>query len=174
MARSRRTWRPSPHPGGPQAHRAANPDDWTQWRRAAGGRLEIATRKGWEVLPLKPYAKVPDGLKLRGLFRRLGGTGNIGVGGTSSVTVTNEYRFTADGRVQRGGGSAGSTAEAGGTSVVTQQVAPSRRGRYRVESLMLLIDYDDGSSEQRLLVTDPQDPDRALWLDGQDYVRRGD
>jgi hypothetical protein len=35
-----------------------------------------------------------------------------------------------------------------------------------------LIAYDDGSTEQRVVITDPGDPKAAIWLDGTGYVRR--
>lgn len=93
-----------------------------------------------------------------------------------------EYRFTADGQVQRRGG-AGSRAETPGDtnpgtgtggSVVTNSVAPNRRGRYRIAGLALHIDYDDGSREQRILIADPKGLLGAIWLDGHGYVQRGE
>ena len=106
-----------------------------------------------------------------GGFSSLSGVGTVAVGGTSSVAVVSEYTFGADGRVIRGGAS-GSTTSAGGASVVTSNVAPSRRGRYDIDGVTLRIRYDDGSHEQRILVTDPDDPKSVIWLDGSSYVRR--
>lgn len=158
-------------PGGPAAHQAAHPKDWTRWRRQ-GGELQIAGKKGWEKLPFQStYKQLPAGMRLDGLYRRLGGTGNLAMGGTSTVTTWNEYRFTPDGRVTRGGG-AGARAEAGGGSVVTRSQAAGRQGSYRIEGVMLNIRYDDGSEEARLIVTDPKDPRGAIWLDGQGYAQR--
>lgn len=158
-------------PGGAAEHRRAHADDWTRWRRE-NGELQIADEKGWRKLPFQnTYRKLPDGLRLNGLFRRLGGAGTLGVGGTTSLAVWNEYRFFPDGRVVRGGGSGG-RAEAGGTSVTTQSVAANRRGTYRVEGVMLNIGYDDGSVEQRILIADPKDPTGAIWLDGAGYAQR--
>ena len=109
--------------------------------------------------------------RLDGLFRSLSGAGNIAVGGTQSVAAWRDYRFFPDGRVQREGG-AGSRSEAGHTSVVTSSKAPGRQGRYRIDGLLLAIDYDDGSSERRVVITDPNDPKSVIWLDGIGYVRR--
>lgn len=165
-------------PGGLDAHKRAHPDDWTRWRRS-GGKLEWQTKKGWEAMPFqKTYASLPDGFRLDGLYRYLSGTGTVAVGGTQSVTAFNQYQFFSDGRVIRGGGvgSTGSTApgasDTGGTSVATRSVAPNRRGQYRIDRLVLDIRYDDGSSEQRILITDPNDPKSVIWLDGVGYVRR--
>ncbi|MEZ4702567.1 MAG: hypothetical protein R2834_19695 [Rhodothermales bacterium] len=157
--------------GGLDAHRRAYPEAWTRWRKT-GGELQLEKRDGWQKLPFQTtYGALPADLKLDGLFRYLGGTGTQAVGGTSTVAAYTEYRFTSDGRVQRGGG-AGSTASAGGTSVVSSQTAPARAGRYSIDGLVLRIRYDDGSSEQHILITDPAEPDGAIWLDGLGYVQR--
>ena len=158
-------------PGGLEAHRAAQPDDWSRWRRA-GGELQLLGAKGWEKMKFQTtYAKLPDGFRLDGLFRRLGGSGTLAVGGSDSVAVWNEYRFFADGTLVRGGG-AGARSEAGDVSTASQSVAADRRGRYRIEGLTLHITYADGSAEQRILITDPKDPKGAIWIDGKGYAQR--
>ena len=158
-------------PGGLAAHRRAHPDQWTRWQRT-GAELQILEAKGWATLPFPTtYGALPDGFGLDGLFRRLSGVGTMGVGGSDAVTAFNEYRFHPDGRVERGGG-VGGRSEFGDTSTVTRGVAPDRRGTYRIEGLQLRITYDDGSTEQRLLITDPKDPKGAIWLDGHSYVQR--
>ncbi len=157
--------------GGLDAHRAAHADDWTRWRRS-GGELQLLGEKGWEKMEFQTtYPKLPDGFRLDGLFRRLGGAGTLGVGGTTAVAVWNEYRFFPDGTLLRGGG-AGASAETGNTSITTGNVAADRRGRYRIEGLMLHVSYADGSAEHRILIADPKDPKGAIWLDGQGYVQR--
>ena len=159
------------HPGGLAAHRAAQPKDWSRWRRG-GGELQIERGSAWEKLAFQTvYARLPDSFRLAGLYRRLGGGGNVGVGGTDSVAAWNEYRFGADGRVSRGGG-AGARAETGGGSVATAQRTAGRSGTYRVDGLVLKIRYDDGGEESRILITDPKDPTGAIWLDGRGYVQR--
>lgn len=156
-------------PGGIAAHKRAHPNRWTQWRRA-GRAIELNGSKGWKALPFRAtYASLPPGFVLEGRFQSLGGTGNVGVGGTDSVTVWRDYRFSRDGRVVRGGG-AGSRAEGGNSSVVTSNIAPNRRGRYQIDGLALNITYDDGSSERRILITDPQKP-TVIWLDGVGYTQ---
>ena len=158
-------------PAGLEAHRRANPDDWTRWRRA-GGSLQLAKERGWEKPAFQAtYPRLPDGFRLDGFFRALSGAGTLAVGGSQEVVAWREYRFWSDGRVLRGGG-AGGRSEAGNASVATSSVAPDRRGRYRIEGLMLQISYDDGSVESRMLIADPSDPKTAIWLDGVGYVRR--
>lgn len=157
------------------AHRRANPDDWSRWRRSGAElQLERRGRNGatWEKLYFQTtYPRLPAGFRLEGRFRSLSGVGNIAAGGTDSVVAYQEYTFAGDGRVLRGGG-AGSSATAGDFSVATASAAPSRRGRYRIDGLVLAIDWDDGSRESRLIVADPKDPKTAIWLDGTGYVQR--
>lgn len=158
-------------PGSVAEHQSTHAKAWTRWRRE-GGELQIAGEKGWRKLPFQTtYQRLPDGFRLNGLFRRLGGTGTLAVGGGDSVVAWSEYRFSDDGRVVRGSG-AGGQSETGGTSVATQSIAPNRSGTYRVEGLMLHLTYDDGSTEDRVLIADPNDPTGAIWLDGAGYAQR--
>lgn len=157
--------------GGLDAHRATQPGAWTRWRRD-GGQLQQLKAGQWANLPFnKTYARLPADLRLVGKFRSLGGTGNAAVGGAQSVTVVDEYRFGADGRVVRSG-AVGSAAAAGDTSVATRGGPRDRSGRYRVDGLLLRINYDDGTQEQRVLITDPDKPGGVLWLNGESYVER--
>ncbi|MCE4557027.1 hypothetical protein [Pelomonas cellulosilytica] len=157
--------------GGMNAHRSAHADDWSRWRRQ-GGKVQVLKNGQWEDLPFdNTYARLPADLRLAGRFRSTSGVGNIAVGGQQSVTVVDEYRFAADGGVVRSG-AVGSTAQAGDTSVVTRGGSGERRGRYRTDGLLLRIDYEDGSREQRVLITDPKKPGGVLWLDGESYVER--
>lgn len=158
-------------PAGLGAHQAQHADDWTRWRRN-GGKLELLKDGKWDVMEFQTtYARLPDDFRLDGLFRSTRGSGNIAIGGTDSVVAWNEYRFSRDGRVLRGGG-AGAFATGGDFSTATSSASPDRRGRYRIEGLLLNISYDDGSRESRILITDPKDATRVLWLDGAGYVRR--
>ncbi|MFO1320758.1 MAG: hypothetical protein U1F52_14175 [Burkholderiales bacterium] len=152
-------------------HRRQHADDWTRWRRS-DGELQIAGSSDWRKLPFQvTYRQLPDGFRLDGLFRRLGGTGTAGVGGTASFAAWSEYRFWPDGRVRRGGGAGGRSAS-GDTSVATSHDAPDRTGTYHVEGLMLHLSFEDGSGEHRVLIADPSDPKGSVWLDGYSYARR--
>ena len=159
--------------GGLAAHKAAQPAAWTRWQRA-GGELQIARAKGFAKLPFQvTYATLPAGFTLRGMYRRLGGAGTLGVGGTSSVAAWDQFRFTADGAIERGGG-AGARSEAGSTSTVTHGTSAGQRGTYRIDGLVLHITWDDGTTAQHILITDPDDPKGAIWIDGNGYARRGE
>jgi len=158
-------------PEGLDAHRRAHPEHWTRWRRE-GGKLQLEKKKGWEPLPFQTtYAQWPEDMRLEGLYRDLEGVGTGAVGGSQSVTAYDEYRFGRDGSVERSGG-AGSTAESGDTSVATSVRKRVRKGRYTIDGLTLRIRYEDGSSEQRILIADPKKPGGAIWLDGAGYVKR--
>ncbi len=158
-------------PDGIDAHRAAHPAKWTRWRKQ-GGEIQLMKKGEWDKLAFRrTYSTLPADFRLNGRFRRLSGTGNVAVGGASSVSVMTDYVFAADGRVARDN-VVGSTASAGDKSVVTSRVAPNRRGRYTIDGITLRIRFDDGSQESRILVTDPADPKRAIWFDGDGYVQR--
>jgi len=156
--------------GGMEAHKRANPDDWTRWRRA-GGKLQTQTSKGWENLPFTAiYAKLPDGFKLNGRFQSLGGGGNTAYGGSDFFAAWSTFDFLTDGRVVKGGGAGGYSAFQQASSAFSS-VAPERRGRYRIEGLMLNITYDNKANEQFLIVSDPKDPS-VIWLDGTSYTSK--
>lgn len=153
--------------GGVEAHRRANPDDWSQWRRA-GGRVQTMEKGAWADLPFTAvYQRVPAGFTLEGRYQRTGGAGNIAMGGTDAVTTWETYDFFPGGRVIKGGG-AGAQATGGDFSTVSRSVAPNRRGRYAIDGLTLVLTYDDGSTESAIFVTDPQDP-KVVWLNGRDF-----
>ncbi|MFG6442092.1 hypothetical protein [Roseateles sp. LKC17W] len=159
------------HAGGLAAHRAAKPDAWSRWRRH-GGQLQALKGGQWTALPFsKTYARLPANLALNGHYRSTAGTGNLAAGGSQSVTVVDEYRFSPGGRVLRHG-TVGSTGQAGSTAVTTQGGPSERAGRYHMDGLLLHIDYEDGSREQRVLITDPDQPGSTLWLDGAAYIPR--
>jgi hypothetical protein len=152
------------------ASRQAHPEDWTQWRRS-GSEIQFLKKGGWERIAFrKTYASLPPGFRLNGLFRRLSGTGNIGVGGSDSVTLVRDYRFWPDGTVLHGS-VASASASTGESSVVTRSAPPDARGHYRIDGLTLAISYDNGASERRMIVADPADPKTAIWLDGEGYTQ---
>ncbi len=160
-------------PAGLEAHRQSNPKDWTTWRRD-GDRVQLNKSKGWDDITYKVmYQALPANFRLEGRYRSLSGGGNTAVGGTASVAAWRTYQFGRDGRVLRGGGAGGSN-QAGGSSVVTSSSSADQRGSYSVEGLTLVIQYDDGSSERRVIVADPKDPKTAIWLDGVGFTIQRD
>lgn len=81
--------------------------------------------------------------------------------------------FALRGMYRRLGG-AGARSEAGGTSTVARGTSTGQRGTYRVDGLVLRFTWDDGTTAQHILITDPDDPKGAIWIDGQGYARRGE
>lgn len=161
------------HPQGLQAHRAAEPGKWTRWRRS-GGAVQLQKAGGaWKKLGFTAvYSALPANFRLDGRFRSLRGSGTVAIGGSQAVVAWSDYIFTPDGRVQREGG-AGASASTDSTSVTTGNQARVKSGRYRVEGLVLAMDFDDGSRERRLIIADPKDAGKgSIWLDGEGYARR--
>lgn len=153
------------------ALRAARPADWTRWRRA-GGVLEIEKQGEWQKLDYqKTMDALPRGFKLDGRYGKLSGTGNVAMGGTSSVTVWSQLAFSRDGSFVSGGG-ASASARAGDTSTVAGGTTPERRGSYELDGYVLTLKHADGRVEHRLMVTDEKDPG-VVWLDGDGYTRDG-
>ena len=157
-------------PGGLAAHRAANPDDWTKWRRS-GGKYQVFGKKGWENLYYNTTMnRLPKGFMLDRSYRRVGGGGNVAVGGTSSVVFWSNLAFDRGGNFVSGSG-AGSSTQAGGTGVVTSGSAPSEYGKYAIEGYTLTLRFADGKVESRMIVADPNDAS-VIWLDGDGYTTR--
>ena len=163
-------------PGGVAAHRQRDPDDWTTWRRA-GDAIELFRRgkrsSEWKTLPFRTvYRTLPADFRLDGTYRSIGGAGNVAMGGSDMVAGWRDLRFARDGRFERGGGSGGSVS-GGGASTVFSSTAATRTGRYAIDGLELVLRYDDGTVERRIIVTDPDAP-TALWLDGAPYTQPRD
>jgi hypothetical protein len=161
-------------PAGLAAHKASHPKDWTKWRRA-NNAIEVIGSKGWEKITYtKTMDRLPPGFTLAGSYQKLGGVGNLAVGGTSAVAVWNDLTFDRTGNFASGGGSGASTRTEGAgsaTSVVTASRAPDQRGRYAIEGYTLMLNYTDGRVERRMIVTDRADPS-VIWLDGDGYTKK--
>ncbi|HUQ11960.1 MAG TPA: hypothetical protein VM146_16715 [Steroidobacteraceae bacterium] len=158
------------HPRGIAAHRAAKPDQWTQWRRD-GERVQLRKSQGWDNITYTAvYSTLPASFRLDGRYHSMSGGGNTAMGGGQAVAAWSDYLFGPDGSVQRGGGAA-ATSTGNGADVTVGSNAAHRRGRYRIDGLILAIDYEDGSQERRVIIADPKDQGRGtMWLDGEGYV----
>lgn len=159
-------------PRGLEAHKAAKPKYWTRWRRS-GGNVQLDKEDGWKDLGFTAvYSTLPKNFTLDGRFRSMGGGGTVAIGGSQAVAAWTDYVFFPDGRVERGGG-AGASSSDSGVSVTTGSAAASRTGRYRLDGLVLVMDFDDGSGERRIIIADPKDGGKGtMWLDGEGYVYR--
>ncbi len=158
------------HPNGLAAHRTSNPENWTQWRRQ-GDRVQLNKTKGWEFTQYTPvYSTLPTNFRLDGRYRSMNGVGTLAVGGGQAVAAWTNYLFHPDGTVQRDGG-VGSSSTDTDVSVTAGSTQAGRRGRYKVDGLVLAIDYDNGARERRIIIADPKDQGRGtMWLDGEGYV----
>jgi len=159
-------------PRGLEAHKTAKPKYWTHWRRSSGG-VQLDKEDGWKDLGFTAvYSTLPKNFTLDGRFRSMGGGGTVAIGGGQAVAAWTDYVFFPDGRVERGGG-AGASSSDSGVSVTTGSTAAGRTGRYRLDGLMLVMDFDDGSGERRIIIADPKDGGKGtMWLDGEGYVYR--
>ena len=160
--------------GGLEAHRAAHPDQWIKWRRV-GNTIEISSPQGWRKLPFpKTMDRLPRGFTLAGTYRNISGSGNAGMGGTSSISAWSDYTFDAAGNFTTGGGLHGNDRlERAGTitTTVASGLSPTQRGRYAIDGYTLTLIYADGKTERRMIVTEPADPS-VIWLDGNGYTRQ--
>jgi len=158
------------YPQGLAAHRAEKPGKWTQWRRQ-DGRVQLMKKEGWDNITYNVvYSALPKGFALDGRYHSSSGAGNTALGGGQAVIAWSDYLFRPDGHVQRDGG-AGSSTTGSGVDVTTTGTRAAKTGRYRIEGLILAIDYADGSQERRVIIADPKDEGRGtLWLDGEGYV----
>lgn len=159
-------------PQGIAANRAAQPKHWTQWRRA-GERIQLMKADGWKnITYTSVYSTLPKNFRLDGRFSSTSGGGNTALGGGQAVIAWSDYLFRPDGSVRRDGG-AGASSNDSGVSVTTSSKAAGKSGRYHIEGLILVIEYDDGSSERRVIIADPKDAGTGtMWLDGEGYVVR--
>jgi hypothetical protein len=159
-------------PQGLAAHRAGNPKKWTRWRRQ-GERVQLMKADGWKNITYTAvYSTLPKGFRLDGRFHSMNGGGNSALGGGQAVAAWTDYLFRPDGRMQRDGGASASSTGTG-VDVTAGSTAAARTGRYRIDGLVLAIDYDDGAKERRIIIADPKDEGKGtMWLDGTGYVAR--
>ncbi|EGF92740.1 hypothetical protein ABI_11770 [Asticcacaulis biprosthecium C19] len=153
----------------PAGHRAANPEDWSSWRKTTGAYEYRGASGQWRpILGNKVWTTLADTSGLHGRFKATGGGGNLAVGGTDAVFVETSYTFLPGGRIVRDG-VAGASSSFGSASTVTGANS-GRTGRYLIDGLTLKITYDNGAQESLILMTHPDDGG-IIWLDGTAYTR---
>jgi hypothetical protein len=158
------------NPGGIAAHRSANPDDWTKWRRN-GAAIELMKDGAWDKITYtKTMDRLPNGYTLQGSYRSTGGGGNLAMGGGDAVVAWSNMSFDRQGGFSSGGG-AGATSSSASGSVVTSGQSANEYGRYSINGYTLTLNYADGRVERRMIVTEAADPS-VIWLDGTGYTRR--
>jgi len=139
-----------------KAHRAAHPEQWTQWRRV-GNSIEVKDpRKGWSKLRQDEMRNpLPEGLRLDGKYERL----RTGIG-----AAWHWYDFRASGSFTTGGGSGATTYNAVGIREERVQ-----GGTYSVSGYVFAT-QQGGVRQIHSIMANPQDLD-ALWIDGEVYFR---
>ena len=121
-----------------------------------------------------PYQHVrpfPAGQRLAGTWTQTWGTsGPTGsVGGTRSLTLTADGRFTRDGFTGFATGMGPST----GASVVGNAVRPSQAGHYAVEGYRLTLTGADGMTEAMSLFAPDAGSQKLLVIGGGNYLAQG-
>lgn len=148
------------------AHKAANPDAWTKWRRQQG-KLQILKKQGWSDFPFQnatgPFG---DGYSLNRRYKRLN---TISIDVDNRAASTNTYSFAADGTFTHGR-SAFTTSNVGETGATIAHVPEDQRGEYRIDGYLLTLAYADGKQVVKAIVTDDPDDPGVIWLDGYSYV----
>jgi hypothetical protein len=156
--------------GGLSAHKSANPDEWTKWRRS-GAAIEILKSDGWKKITYtKTMDRLPSGFTLQGSYRSTSGGGSLATGGGDAVIAWSTMSFDAKGNFASGGG-AGASSSSGAGTVVTSGKAPNEYGTYTINGYTLTLNYADGRTERRMIVTEAADP-KVIWLDGTGYTMR--
>ncbi len=82
-----------------------------------------------------------------------------------SIVASQQYTFTNAGAVAKG-----SYSVAEGASVSAISTTPDNRGTYTVQGHRLLINYENGTQEERVIMFDPRTP-RFMFLDGVMYSK---
>jgi hypothetical protein len=156
--------------GGLSAHKSANPDDWTKWRRS-GAAIEIMKSDGWKKITYtKTMDRLPSGFTLQGSYRSTSGGGSLATGGGDAVIAWSTMSFDSKGNFASAGG-AGASSSSGAGTVVTSGKAPNEYGTYTINGYTLTLSYADGRTERRMIVTEVADP-KVIWLDGTGYTMR--
>ncbi|MET0388915.1 MAG: hypothetical protein ABW321_23280 [Polyangiales bacterium] len=143
------------------AHRKANPDSWTPWRRISG-YVELKTSTGWEPLVAYEEAKpLPKATALSKLHERFF---SPDPNGNPLIYLSWRYRFHEDG-----------TFEYCKTSVIVgtdpdllSRDLDMRAGRYHVDGYTLRLDDDKGVSDTHAFFYEGPVSDR-MWIDGLYY-----
>lgn len=114
----------------------------------------------------------PAGQRLAGTWTHTWGTsGPTGsVGGTHTLTLTADGRFTRDGFT---GFATGMGPSSTGANVVGNTVRPSQAGRYAVEGYRLTLTGEDGRSEALSLFAPDAGSQKLLVIGGANYLAQG-
>jgi hypothetical protein len=153
--------------------RSRSPRDWGRWTRQGDGfvldwndsRRNRTTVENWH--PARPG---DASTRLSGSFRSIGGGGTAAAGGDVLVAAWSTFDFAPDGRVETGGGAAGTSGGGGtGVGVTARSARPSLSGRYEVDRFFLRLELDQGVEWQWFYLF--PDGDNAIGIGGRTYTR---
>ena len=168
-------------PGGYDAHRAKYPGQWTKWRRAGKG-FEIIVCQPVDPCKKPPYwwrvtydftkPGLPRGFKFDGNY----GTSSGSFDGTVSAARWRNLRFHRDGRFTTHNFSSHTVTVNEGIPDRAQTIAGGHGskkdgGTYLIDGYRLTLRFDDGTVQQRTIVSDPKPKIGIMWLDGDVYTR---
>lgn len=130
---------------------------------------EGLTIGGDTYFAVPPFA---DGHRFDGTWNHsFGSSGAMGsVGGTQTLTLTPDGRFTREGGV--GFSSTGGSMD-GGTVVAGHSRRPVRSGRYTVSGYRLTLADEAGGTETLSLFAPDRGSDKLLVIGGANYLRQG-
>lgn len=150
-------------PGGLAAHRRANPDSWTKWRKV-GRSVEMLTNGRW-----KAFDRVsgPPPRQLAGSFSRT--STSVGAGTAAQLSATMVF----DGKRFASARSAGSITAGHGGGGVTTSGRSGSQGTYSIDGYVITLRHDDGQVAESTVFTHPTDHD-IVWIGGQTYTRDHD
>lgn len=125
------------------ASRAANPEDWGQWRLLNDGTLELLEEGDSEYDDVVSWILTPGNSdqRLNECYTAIGGAGSLFDGGISNVNFSTvcflpNGQFTHD-----------SALFAGGPFVDTSTVSPQSAGVYRIDGNAIRFVYNSGRDE---------------------------
>jgi hypothetical protein len=143
------------------AHRKANPDSWTQWRRISG-QVELKTSSGWQQLSThdeaKPLPKATPLSQLHGRYYSPDPNGN------PLIYITWRYRFNENGTFEY----CKVSVVVGTNPDLLSRERDMRAGRYHVDGYTLRLDDDKGVSDTHAFFYEGPTSER-MWIDGLYY-----
>jgi hypothetical protein len=124
--------------------RQAEPKMWGRWQKSGNSIMvqwEDGKRETWEKdwHVARPARKTD---RLQGRFRSMSGGGNTALGGSTSIAVTNDIVFSADGSFRRG------DVVSAKTDSVTVGSKRKGGGTYLIDGYSIELRYDDGQVER--------------------------
>jgi hypothetical protein len=144
------------------AHRAANPDSWTEWRRTSG-KVDLKTSTGWQLLVTHEEAKpLPKGTPLSQLHESYVGSD---LNANPVILIRWRYRFHEDGTFDYC-----KISEIAGTNPdIFSREIDDRAGHYVVDGFKLHLEDANGINDTYSFFYEGPVSQR-MWIDGRYYV----